>query len=106
MQGLDREDSRLPSVLCPTCVRTLNEFEQPVEKKRSRREIPLADHSLLNQVTTRSAVAPDALCRCLVCKIAQSVPADLSNVRGAAKMLENLRTLSSSNKNSSERSWI
>ena len=91
LQGLDREDTRLPSALCPTCVRSLNEFDQPPEKKRSRREIPLGDHSLLNQVTTHSAAAPDALCHCFVCRIAQSVPADLSSVRGAAKMPENPR---------------
>lgn len=89
IHGLDpTTDERLPNVLCPTCVRTINDFDHSNQKKR--KSIPLGDHSQLYQVNTRLS-SSSTFCTCLICKIAQSVPFNLANVRGADKMPPNPR---------------
>ena len=79
VDGLDRTDDRLPSMLCNTCHKAVCELNKG--QGRSRR-ISVYDHSKI----TTSRVTRSSECKCVVCEVATSMPAAFSNAAGVAAL--------------------
>lgn len=82
IDGLDRNDERLPTVLCNSCRKVTSDYGRGI----FTREIDLFDHSLLGPVPARTRSSTS--CSCLVCATAASIPHNIAQHTGAAALPE------------------
>lgn len=77
IEGLDKNDDRLPCALCSTCAKVVSEYSRGIKS----RHINVYDYSAIGRIiTTRSTQS----CSCKVCEVAQSIPENISKKVGAA----------------------
>ena len=84
VDGLDRNDERLPVVLCGTCYMAVCEMRKGI----FGRKLEIFDHSKIATSRVTRSVSTMALqqCTCIVYEVAKSVPSNLNKAAGGKAM--------------------